>query len=389
MTKEKSKSKHHLGDFFSRRSESGRSGLPILSVTIRDGMVERTELERKMETNLTPEDHLLVKPGDIAYNMMRMWQGASGLVRQNGLVSPAYIVLKPKANVCSEYAAHLFKHPHMLYLFTAYSYGVTDDRLRLYFKDFTRIPFNFPSLQYQREASEILTIWDDAIHKTDSLITAKERRKKALMQQLLTGKRRSCIRKKLKWRKYCLEDFLIPKLRPVPRPDDSYTALGIRSHGKGTFLRGVEKPEDVMMDTLYEVKKDDLIVNITFAWEGAIALVPKKHEGALVSHRFPTYTFRHDVVIPDYFRYVILSKRFVFDLGIASPGGAGRNRVLDKEEFLKIQVSLPGVDEQSMIASILDACDEELRLLRDQLAAFRRQKQGLMQQLLTGKVLAG
>ena len=65
-----------LGDLFSSRREKGRPGLPTLSVTLNDGLVNREDLDRKQETNLAPEEHLLVKPGDIAYNMMRMWQGA-------------------------------------------------------------------------------------------------------------------------------------------------------------------------------------------------------------------------------------------------------------------------------------------------------------------------
>ena len=67
---------YRLGDLFSSRREKGRAGLPTLSVTLNYGLVNREDLERKQDTNLAPEEHLLVKPGDIVYNMMRMWQGA-------------------------------------------------------------------------------------------------------------------------------------------------------------------------------------------------------------------------------------------------------------------------------------------------------------------------
>lgn len=66
-----------LGNVFKSRRERGRTGLPTLSVTLNDGLVLRESLERKTDTNLSPEEHLLVREGDIAYNMMRMWQGAS------------------------------------------------------------------------------------------------------------------------------------------------------------------------------------------------------------------------------------------------------------------------------------------------------------------------
>ena len=82
-----------LGDFFNQRQEPGRSDLPVMSVTMNDSLVLRDDLERRMESALQPEQHLLVRKGDIAYNMMRMWQGACGLAMADGMVSPAYVVL--------------------------------------------------------------------------------------------------------------------------------------------------------------------------------------------------------------------------------------------------------------------------------------------------------
>ena len=72
-----------------------------MSVTLNNGLVDREDLDRKMETNLAENEHLLVRKGDIAYNMMRMWQGACGLAAKDGLVSPAYVVLKPKLSIDS------------------------------------------------------------------------------------------------------------------------------------------------------------------------------------------------------------------------------------------------------------------------------------------------
>jgi type I restriction enzyme S subunit len=113
------------------------------------------------------------------------------------------------------------------------------------------------------------------------------------------------------WQELEINEFLQFTPREVQKPKGQYRSLGIRSHCKGTFLREVEDPDKVMMETLYAVKKNDLIVNITFAWEGAVALVKESDEGALVSHRFPTYVFDRNVVIPEFFQYLIPSKRFV------------------------------------------------------------------------------
>ena len=85
-----------------------------------------------------------MRKGDLAYNMMRMWQGASGLAGQDGMVSPAYVVVTPSDTVDPTFASYWFKSARMIHLFWAYSYGIAGDRLRLYYKDFARIPVTLP-----------------------------------------------------------------------------------------------------------------------------------------------------------------------------------------------------------------------------------------------------
>lgn len=175
----------HLGDLFSSRREKGVAGLPTLSVTLNDGLVKRDDLDRKQETNLTPEEHLQVKQGDIVYNMMRMWQGAFGLADCEGLVSPAYVVLTPREGIDPLYASYLFKTKRMLHLFWAYSYGLTDDRLRLYFPDFARIPATIHGLSEQRKRAKTLSALDAVISQNIKLQENTKAVKMALLTKLL------------------------------------------------------------------------------------------------------------------------------------------------------------------------------------------------------------
>lgn len=246
-------------------------------------------------------------------------------------------------------------------------------------------PVSKPSLPEQRKIADILTTWDEALENLDGLIAAKDRRKKALMQQLLTGNKRVSGATGT-WRSTTLSKVLESVTRPTPKPANAFLAAGIRSHGRGVFLKPDFAPADIALDELYEIKAGDLIVNITFAWEGAAAIVPAEADGALVSHRFPTFAFRAGKASRSFFHHYIRTKRFVFDCGLASPGGAGRNRVLSKPAFLKIELMLPPIEEQEAIGEILDTCDAELTLLRRQRDALDLQKRGLMQRLLTGKI---
>jgi len=257
-------------------------------------------------------------------------------------------------------------------------YGISKSNL-------SKINIIIPSISEQILIAKLLNCWNIAVEKTQDLIELKEKRKKALMQQLLSGKKRVKGFND-KWKTLPIADVVVPTLRPVNKPTNLFLALGIRSHGKGTFLKHNFNPDNIEMDILYEVKENDLITNITFAWEGAIAIVKKDDEGALVSHRFPTYTFNSINGVVDYFRYIIIQPRFKYFLELISPGGAGRNRVLNKNNFLKLEIKLPSVKEQKAIASILRTADKEIDLLNQKLESFKKQKKGLMQVLLTGKI---
>jgi type I restriction enzyme, S subunit len=243
-----------------------------------------------------------------------------------------------------------------------------------------------PPLPEQQRIAAVLETWDRGLERLVTVLKAKQQFKRGLMQQLLSGKHRfpeftgsQCMKMKI-------GQFTRPAQRVVKKPDESFKALGIRSHCKGTFLKRDFDPAAIEMTELFEVRKDDLIVNITFAWEGAIAIVGDAEDGALVSHRFPTYVFNKDLVLPEYFRYVIVQRSFVAKLGLISPGGAGRNRVLSKRDFAKIEVLVPPLPEQQRIAALLNGCDREIELLQAELTAFKDQKRGLMQELLSGKI---
>ncbi len=183
------------------------------------------------------------------------------------------------------------------------------------------------------------------------------------------------------WENKKLELALKPISRKRKKPKVPYLGLGLRSHGKGTFLKAHQSPEKNSMDFLYEVKENDLILNITFAWEGAIAIAGVADDGALVSHRFPTFLFEGDSAIPDFFRYTVLNKLFIYQLGVISPGGAGRNRVLNKQDFLELGMALPATDEQQKIADCLSSLDALIAAHCAKLDALQDHKKGLLQQL--------
>lgn len=242
-----------------------------------------------------------------------------------------------------------------------------------------------PPQPEQQKIAEILSTWDDAITNCKATIISIKDRNKGLAQQLLLGKIRLSGFSD-KWEVKPLCDMLIYTPREVDKPYKPFLALGLRSHGKGVFHKPDFEPNAIAMTKLFEVKENDLVVNITFAWEQAIAIASKEDEGGLVSHRFPTYTFNPKTASHLYFKFFILQSFFKSMLELISPGGAGRNRVMSKKDFLKLEVKVPKIEEQIAIAQVLETADQELKSYEAKLEALQLQKRGLMQQLLTGKI---
>lgn len=171
------------GNIFSNRVERGEASLPIYSVTMTDGMVPRASLDRRIDDIAKSTANKKVHKGDIAYNMMRMWQGALGVAPEDCMVSPAYIVLKPKA-ANTFFFSFLLKLPQMLQVLTGRSRGLTEDRLRLYYDDFAKIPLLCPSLDEQNRIADFLSSLDSLIAIQAKELEELKTHKTGLMQQL-------------------------------------------------------------------------------------------------------------------------------------------------------------------------------------------------------------
>jgi type I restriction enzyme S subunit len=174
--------------------------------------------------------------------------------------------------------------------------------------------------------------------------------------------------------------------RPVDvQADELYTQIGIRSHGKGLFHKEPVTGESLGNKAVYWIEPDCFVLNIVFAWEQAIGKTTQAEAGMIGSHRFPMYRPIDGKVDIDYLISYLLTKRGKDILEAASPGGAGRNRTLGQDRFMKSKIVLPSPNEQKKIAEILTGQDKVIELKEKRLVEKQRQKNYLMQQLLTGK----
>ena len=293
------------------------------------------------------------------------------------------IRMRPKKEICSPiFLYYNFKTQRVRNQFIVR--GKTTTMTTIGQDDISSVNISLPSKQEQEKIALFLTSVDTKIEQLTKKEQLLQQYKKSVMQKIFNQE----IRFKdddgsefCDWEEYTLNDFLIPALREVEKPKENYLAIGVRSHCKGTFQKPDSEPDKIAMDRLYVLKENDLIVNITFAWESAIAIVKKEDEGGLVSHRFPTYTFDEKISNSKYFQYVIIQKRFRTMLDLISPGGAGRNRVMSKKDFLTLKWELPCIEEQNKIANFLSSIDTKIQQTQKQLESSKEFKKALFQQM--------
>ncbi|PYD60942.1 restriction endonuclease subunit S [Gluconacetobacter entanii] len=187
-----------IGKIFSEINEPGNDSLPILSVSIHSGVSDDELSEEKLDRKVTRSDdrskYIVVRPGDLTYNMMRAWQGGFGAVQVLGMVSPAYVVARPKNIFWQKtvFIELLLRTPNAIVEMKRHSRGVTDFRLRLYWDEFKNISIPLPKWEEQNSILNFIkkkTGQFDALSMVanKAIVLLKERRS-ALISAAVTGK---------------------------------------------------------------------------------------------------------------------------------------------------------------------------------------------------------
>ena len=161
------------GRLFAERVETGFEDLPILEVSLRTGVrVRDMENGARKQQMADRSKYKRAARGDVAYNMMRMWQGAVGVAPVDGLISPAYVVARPFPEVDPRYYTYIFRTSAYMREVNKFSRGIVSDRNRLYWDEFKQIPSAFPPTEEQTRIADFL---DDHGRRTARLIRSKRR----------------------------------------------------------------------------------------------------------------------------------------------------------------------------------------------------------------------
>jgi len=158
------------------------------------------------------------------------------------------------------------------------------------------------------------------------------------------------------WQSYSLYDIITLDRRPVKlEPEKEYAEIGIYSFGRGIFHKTPRTGFEVGDKDLYLIKQGDFILQITFAWEGAVGLASENEDGMFGSVRFPTFRVNEDICYPPFLIYYFRTNEGRNQLIKISPGSAGRNRVLSLKRITEVNVPLPPLDEQRRMVARIEA----------------------------------
>jgi type I restriction enzyme S subunit len=241
---------------FRERNEPGNFVLPILSVSLHSGVSdsENGDVDDARTRNRIADrsSYKRVRQGDVAYNMMRAWQGAIGAVRTEGMVSPAYVVAAPRLAINGDYFEYQYRTAAVIREMDRFSKGITDFRKRLYWNEFKQLSTIVPPREEQDRIVEFLdqkiAEIDTAISKKEKLIELLQEQKRILIEQAVTlGLNRDVS----------MSDSAVPAIGKIPRNWSLRKLKHVCSYQEGPGIMAADfRSEGVPLVRIAGIKDD-------------------------------------------------------------------------------------------------------------------------------------
>jgi type I restriction enzyme S subunit len=383
------------GNLFLQRNQTQHPHLPILEVSLRTGVrVREFGTSKRKQVMADVSKYKRAAAGDVAYNMMRMWQGAVGVAPVDGLVSPAYVVARPMQGTLSSYYVTLFKNGLYMGEIDAASRGIVADRNRLYWDQFKQMRSLIPPPADQAAIVRFLNHWngrlEKAIRAKRKVITLLNEQKQAIIHRAVTRGLDPNVK---------LKDSGIPWLGEIPahwevRPIKHWTKINNRTLGEATAANFefryidiglvrtghlVAEPEVMRFATAPSRARrllvaGDTIVSTVRTYLKAVWFATECPETLVASTGFAVFS-PLVTVEPEYLSYVLQDSGFVDQVtsnsaGIAYPAIAesvlARLRIAippSRTEQIEIMVFIKG--QTAPIDTAITRYEREITLLRE------------------------
>lgn len=340
-----------------------------------------------------PQDKWLVEPGQLLFS----WAGTKG-------VSFGPFIWNGPKGVLNQHIYKVFAnenvHGHWLYLallhitqkIEAQAHGFKSTLLHVQKKDIDNQFVLTPPVAEQKKIAQILSTWDKAISVTEKLLANSQQQKKALMQQLLTGKKHlldeNGVRFSTEWEFKRISEIATR----VQRKNDAAEHPILTISSLSGFVRQDERYSRYMAGESVKnyilLKKGEFAYNKgnSKTYEFGCIFDLEAYEAGLVPHVYVCFRLKNGLS-HRYFKYLFEADYLKPQLGALVNTGVRNNGLLNIKptEFMQTKVPVPCFEEQESIADMLYNSSRTIRVLQDKLACLKDEKKALMQQLLTGK----
>jgi len=374
---------------------------PLYSLTIEDGITAKTERYERSHLVKKENSYKIVRPNDYAYNPMNIRFGA--VARHKGnipvAVSGYYDIFTTKHKSDLSFMDSFLTCGPMITYYNKVATGSLVEKQRVHFSDFLEFSLPLPSLEERREIAEILTLQDRIIELKEKLIAEKQRQKKYLMQQLLTGKARlPGFNEEWKKKRFC-EVFTFGTTNTFSREYMCEDSAGVKNIHYGDILVKYREililSEQEIPSLLSEVSSkitsfvDDGDVVIADTAEDLTAgkvVEIQETQGKKVAAGLHTMLCKpmKGCFASGWLGYYMNSEYYHKQL-IPYISGV-KVMSISKGNIVKTNILVPSIEEQTAIVEVLSTVDHELDLLRQDIKQEKQKKKALMQLLLTGIV---
>ena len=372
---------HRIGDIYAERSERGVADIELLSVTMNDGVMQRSEIEGKDNSSEDKSNYKVVCKGDMVYNSMRMWQGANGVSSYDGIVSPAYTVLTAKIPICNEYFAALFKNYKLINEFRKNSQGMTSDTWNLKYPQIETIKVYLPVIEEQEKIASMLVTLEKRIAAQATLVEQLKKYKRGVVRSLLTPE--LCRIKNAHWSRNTIGNLgSFIKGAPLSKADISEKGTPFILYGElyTTYyevITTVVRKTDAEVDPIYRSIVGDVIIPTS-------GETPEEISTASCV-MIPGVILAGDLNI---FRSTKIDGRIVSYIlnhivnGNIARVAQGKSIVhVQANEISKIEISYPDPATQHLIIKILEAISNRVEICEKELDRLGKLHSSLLQQL--------
>ena len=303
---------------------------------------------------------------------------------ENLIVSTGFAVLTPQKNVLGEYLIQYVFSDKVSRQFFQLVVGSNYPAVNS--SDIAHLKLAIPPIKEQEKICNVLQLWDTAIAKQTALIEKLTLRKRGLMKQLLTGKKR------LEgfggeWKKCTYSNILSEVKRTLIWDEDElYKLISVRRRSEGLFFRESLYGREIATKNLRPAKTGDFLISKMQIVHGASGLVTEEFDDAKISGSYISLVSKNsDVLDIKYFNLWSQTPIFYHQTFVSSFGVHIEKMTFDFDTFMSFSMPLPPIKEQHAIVLLMDSLNKEIEIAKEKLSHLQNQKRGLMQVLLTGK----